>query len=137
MTAKEYLYRYRQLNAEIDSLEHSKNELKGVAYKITPQPSDVGIPNSSSASGARFESVIAKIAGIEDRINEKIDQLIELRDEITTAIDSVDDATMRTLLRLRYICGWEWEKIARKINYSDVHTRGYLHGAALNKVNTP
>lgn len=49
---------------------------------------------------------------------------------IESAVDSLDHPTERLLLRLRYINGYSWTRVARAIHYSRAQTMR-IHGRAL------
>ena len=63
-------------------------------------------------------------------INDKIDELVDLKTEIRSKIDCSPDETERLLLTYRYLCFLSWEEIADKMSYScrNIH---YLHTKAL------
>lgn len=50
-------------------------------------------------------------------------------------ISKVEDPQLRELLTLRYICGYDWNRIAYMMNYSYDHIVGFLHRKALKSVN--
>ena len=55
------------------------------------------------------------------------------RREIGAAIDTVPDARLQELLRLRYIEGMTWERVAVQIDYSYMQVCR-LHGKALSQL---
>jgi len=134
MSPKEYLIRYRNLNSEIDSLCEEVQRLRSLATKATS--GRLNPSRKKTRKDAIFVELIPKILFIEDKIDRKTDKLILLREEIERAINSVQDSTLSALLRYRYICCLPWNKVAKKLNYSEDHTKGYLHNKALEKVNT-
>lgn len=74
---------------------------------------------------------VAKIIELEKEIDAKVDKLVELRREIEAGIETVDSSTQRRLLKLRYIDGMTWERVAVEMNYSYMQVCR-LHGKALN-----
>lgn len=58
---------------------------------------------------------------------------MQLQDEVTETIDAVEDIRYRILLRLRYLCGMTWEKIAEMM-HADLRTVYRWHEHALNVV---
>ncbi len=57
-------------------------------------------------------------------------------DELTaieSAVDGLDDPTERLLLRLRYIEGYSWTRVARAIHYSRAQTMR-IHARALRRL---
>lgn len=65
-------------------------------------------------------------------IDNKLDELIALREEIERAIEGLPSQD-RELIRLRYIEGLRWEEIAVKLHYSIQHIY-HRHGHILLKM---
>ena len=67
---------------------------------------------------------------ISETINNKIDELVELKQDISRRIDKLDDRVYVIILRERYINMLEFHQIANRLNQSERHiTR--MHGQAL------
>lgn len=60
---------------------------------------------------------IEKVCYLEKRIDEKIDELIDLRQYINEAIENLNDLTLQKILYLKYFKGKSFEKIGEEINY--------------------
>lgn len=133
MTPKEYLLEYRKLDKEINAMVSESVRLRRLALSIGSTLSDTGGGNSKQGGAARFEQAIDKLIVLEGNINAKIDCLINKRAEIETVLNAVDDTTLRTILRHRYINGYTFERVAVEIGYSWRQTIR-LHGDALRKV---
>lgn len=67
---------------------------------------------------------------LEGKLKGQVNDAINRRNQIETAIQTVSNADLRLLLKLRYIDGDTWETIAVKMNYNYRWTL-YLHGRAL------
>ena len=132
MKPKEYLLEYRKLDKEINAMVSESVRLRRLALSIGSNINGTGGGNHQ-AGAARFEQAIDKVNDLEKKINEKIDCLINKREEIETVLNSVDDTMLRTLLRYRYISGYSFERVAVEIGYSWRQTIR-LHGDALHKV---
>ena len=69
-----------------------------------------------------------------ERLQREIDRRIEAVAEQTLAaersIDAVKDVNQREVLRYRYLNGWDWQEIARRMNYSTDWVK-HIHGQAL------
>ena len=69
-----------------------------------------------------------------ERLRREIDRRIDAVAEQTLAaerlIDTVRDANQRDVLRYRYLNGWDWNEIARRMNYSTDWVK-HVHGRAL------
>ena len=55
-------------------------------------------------------------------------------EEVASVIDAVGDPIQSRILYDRYIANMSWYDIAEDIGYDATHTRGRLHGAALEAV---
>lgn len=130
MTAKEYLKRYRTLNAYIDCKLDQIAQLRELATRLSPTAMFDRNGNVSDRVGRS----VAKIVDMERKIDQNIDELITTRDEIVETISRIPDTDIRTVLEYRYINGWSWQKIATKMNYTEKHVTGYLHRKALHEV---
>mgnify|MGYP001427493037 CR=1 FL=1 len=132
MTAKEFLSRYKTIDREIDCMMAELGRLRALMYQ-TGSSANAHPRRRGKQSGASFEKIVAKYIDLENAMNEKIDQLLDVKAEIEQAIDRVEDDTLRLLLRLRYMKGMTWERIALEMHYSYMHVCR-LHRLALQKV---
>lgn len=136
MTAKEYLQQAHHLDAiihyrlrEIDYWKNMASSVSGVNYD--------GMPHSSNRpTEAPFVRCLEKIDEIQRSVEEKIAQLISLRDEINSRIDMLKNHEEQILLRYRYIDGCTWEEIERMMNVSE-RTAFRIHGNALAHFSVP
>lgn len=137
ITAKDYLKRAylldKQINVEIQEMELMKTmrgQVQGMFYgeRIGTNPNrDIEAP---------FIKTIEKIWEREQQINEKIDKLVDLKTEIDAAIDQMNNAEERLLLKYRYLKNESWEDIAMDLNvsYRTVHR---IHASALRNFVVP
>lgn len=127
---KEYLKRYRKIDREVNQLLMEKDEIFSLGTKITPTYSDM--PKGTGENN-KIQSTIEKLEEQEEKINKKIDLLYEVKEDIEKTLHTVEDDTLRVLLRYRYINGLTWEEIAVTMNY-DYRWILRLHGKALNEL---
>lgn len=137
MTAKDYLSRAylldKQINMEIqqlDSLKSMRTHVQGVCYGER-----IG-SNPNRNLEAPFIRTLEKIWEREQRINEKIDELIDLKEEMDTAIDRLENAEERLLLKYRYLNNESWEEIAMDLNVS-CRTVHRIHASAIKNFVVP
>lgn len=137
MTAKEYLKRAylldKQINVEIselDSLKAMRGQVQGVFYGER-----IGT-NPNRNIEASFIKTLEKIEICEERINKKIDRLVDLKAEIDAAIDQMEDVEERLLLKYRYLKSESWEDIAMDLNVS-YRTAHRIHASALKNFVVP
>ena len=83
-----------------------------------------------SEGKSKIEDAIIKIMELEDEINHDIDELVDLKTDITHLIKSLDSHEYQIILEQRYLCFKSWEKISVDLEYSIQHTFR-LHDAAL------
>ena len=127
---KQYLLKYQHLTQEVDRLSEERAQVRARAQKITPTLSDM--PKSKSGAN-RLELAVEDIVENADKLAEKIREMLRAKEEIEQVIDSLEDDTLRRLMKYHYIDGKTWEEVAVKMFY------GYqwvckLHGRALAKL---
>lgn len=131
MTTKEWLNRGRLLDQRVNKLLAERDRMFDLAVKMTGSIQEDKVQTSKKNTS---EESFAKYVAYTAEIDKKIDELIEVKKEILTAIYQVEDPTLRTLLQLRYINFETWEQIAIDMSYSYVHIVYNLHPIALQKV---
>ena len=127
---KTWLRSYRYLKSEAERLEEELAEWRSKAEKMTRELS--GMP-SGSGGWDKVPACVEKIWELERKLEEQLKEVIGRRNEIEKAITSVPNETFQLLLRLKYIDGDTWEKIAVKMNYNYRWVL-YLHGRALQAI---
>lgn len=130
MNAKEYLNRYRHINSYIDCKLEEIAQLRNKATRLSP----TAMFDRGGNVSDRVGRTAAKIVDLEREIDGEVDKLTEIRDEIANTISQIDDIDIRTVLEYRYINGWNWRRIAAKMQYSEDHVTCYLHRKALCQV---
>ena len=137
VSTKEYLKRAylldKQINVEIQELEQLGNmrgTIQGCSYG-----EKVG-SNPNRNTEAPFIKTIEKIWEYEQKIDAKIDKLVDLRSEINASIEKMENPEERLLLKYRYLKNESWEDIAYELNvsYRTVHR---IHASALNNFIVP
>ena len=110
------------------------SSLHDLATKATSTLSDM--PGGGAHSTHRMEDIIIKILMLENEINADIDRLVDLKNEIMSVVNGVDDAEFRLLLEKRYLNCESWEDIAAELCFS-LPSVYRLHEKALKKVAIP
>jgi len=64
-----------------------------------------------------------KVKRLERKLMRKLDELMDERARIEEYIESIDNATVRIILRLKHVNGLKWEQIGREIGYSTQHIK--------------
>lgn len=128
--AKCYLKRTLKLNEEINSLLLTVEELETQTEKITTSIDPHKVKTDFNPHSR--EDTIVKTIEFKNKVNNKIDELVDLKSDIHCKINLVENDDYRILLTMRYINLKSFEEIAVFMNYSYRHiTR--LHGWALQE----
>lgn len=109
MEVREYLNEVRRSKTRMEALLERRRACAEMA---------------SWRSGGRSEALDA----LRREVDRRIDAVAEQALEAERRIDALDSAGQREVMRYRYLNGWEWKEIARRMNYSTdwvkhVHTR--------------
>ena len=130
MTAKEYLGQAYRIDQRINSKLEQVASLRALATKATSTLSDT--LQGGSRNVQAMEATIVKIVDLENEINEDIDTLVDLKREIVGVIKHIQNPEYQTLLELRYLCFYSWEKVAVEMEY-DLRYMHKLHRKALEQ----
>ena len=128
MMDKAILRQFRSILEEIDDLEMEKQL---ILDRYMAPAVMTGMPSAHNNSD-RIGNVVAQRDKYQRLIDEKIDELINLREEIETAIDILP-ADERRIIRAHYIHGKSWEQIAVDTHYS-IYQIWHKHGEILAKL---
>ena len=135
MTAKEYLKKARYLDALINSELRELERLKDLSRSISGSNFEQHY-NPNRPSEAPFAKWIGRIDEMEREINNHIDELVDLKTKIETAISQMENPEEQVILRHRYIDGFSWELIGREMSISERTVRR-IHGSALQNFIVP
>lgn len=128
MTAKEYLKSYRDVQREIKDLDYRMAQLR---LKYTA-PSAIEYSDMPKAHNTEHDlsEYVAKMDEMTDYMISKYTRLRGIEVDIYLRLDKMEKQDERELLRLRYIDGMTWEKIADRLGF-DVRHIHRIHGRAL------
>lgn len=127
LNAKQWLSRARTIDREINELLKEKEEVRDRVLKITQSYTADAVQSSKDLH--KFDRVVE----LEAEIDRNIDKLVAVKTEINKGISQLTDGRYREILRLRYLQGMTFERIAVTMNYSWRHVCT-LHGRALLKM---
>lgn len=127
---KAYLMRYRAADNEINDLLREKERIMARLTKMTSSVSDM--PHGPHQPDKLTDGVAA-IIELDAEIDRKVDELCEMRQKIIKQIDSIGDDKQRRVLKLRYISGMKWERIAIEMHYDRMQI-WRIHGDALSSM---
>ena len=129
MTSKEYLSQARLLDARINAKIQQVSALNDLATPATL----TGMPRNPNRSESRMAEAVVKIIDLQNEINHDIDELVDLKREITRRVKSIPNDEYQLLLEKRYLCFMPWEKIAVDMGY-ELRWLYRLHHRALDAV---
>lgn len=87
---------------------------RNIAERITRNCSETG----GSSSGNSTEDALIRLAETERLAQEELCNLIQIRQEISEAVSSVDDCDMQAILTMHFLAYETFEEIAEKLSYS-------------------
>lgn len=128
MTEKErnakikYLESYKWLNAEIEDDEERLARLDARLYS----PGAVKISDMPrGGQPVTMESLLTQKQELQDKINSKCAK----RKEIVDSIERMANPRDRMILKLRFVDNLTHDKIAERLNYSNMQVRRYYESA--------
>lgn len=127
MTPKEYFNQIKRLDKKIDELRNQREAIIATGCKVNTMQD---VPTYSNQFNSTTENIAMKLLDHTDEVNEKIDELVDLKLRIITEIEVLKDERYRTILKEHYICDKTLELIAGQQPYSYRHATR-LHGEAL------
>lgn len=135
MTEKELSQRAKDYFAQIRKTDRLIKRLTDTVFtlrsSLTSQSYELN-PDKVQTSGAKdtLGETIVKIVALEDDINARIDELVDLKGDALNRISNVSDKDQQNILIARYVSGEKWERIAVDLNFSIAQVYR-IHGAAL------
>lgn len=120
VNAKQWLGRARGINREIDALLNAKAEARDQLLRITQNYSSDGA--QSTKDPHKFD----RLAELENLIDQKVDELFSVKQEVTEAINKLQDGRQRTVLLSYYVRCKTQEEIAVEIHYSYRNVKRWL-----------
>ena len=130
---KQFLSRYYYLSLKIDSLKEEYRCLELLADGTQGIKYDEPRVQKSPSLKAPFIRYLDKLDKKKKQIDEKIEELLILKEEIQEAIATVEDPVMELVLTYRYINLYDWNDVADKLGYAESYIFK-LHRKALNLV---
>ena len=122
----------QRINYHLRRLEETKNMMDGVNSPLI-RPDKV---KTSPDGEAPYVKAYLKMAELNERINQEIDLLVDLRNQIEEAIRTVGPERHRLVLLYKYIEGRTWEDIGNMFNAGKTTVQRW-HQEALQMVKMP
>ena len=109
MTAKEYLMQAKFLDMRINSKIQQVEALNDLATSASSVLT--GMPRNPNKATSKMADAVAKIVDLQAEINRDIDELVDLKKEISSTIKAVPSPELQTLLEKRYLRFPSWALI--------------------------
>lgn len=117
MTAKQFLWKIRNLDREIDVKLEVLHRMKERALSITQNYEKDGA--QSSGDPHKYDAIVE----LEDYIDQKVDELAATKQTVLETIDKLQDERQRSVLTSYFVNGNTWEQTAVSLGYSYQHIR--------------
>ena len=150
MTGEQFLNSIRYLDNEIDALDHERVRLSSQRQDILDKAENLasplngvrvqqGLSNRTEALGLELASapdvtsLVRRLNSYQQRINRKIDELVDRKQKALDVIEDIPDARYRTLLTLRFLSNLQWSTIADMMGYTDAYVRLSLKDESISE----
>lgn len=133
VNAQQYLRQAYRLDELIKSNQEELKNLREQAVTIGAIDYAKEKVQSSPNADAPFSKTVMKIIELEESIQADIDKLFNLKLEIRTAINDMDDADEKLLLRHRYLNFLQWDEICDEMHLS-MRSVFRIHMSALKNI---
>ena len=106
-----------------NEIEWLKNEIRDTEEKVYYFVSLIGGVKARTSKQTKSEAYIIKATQYKKVLKRQVAVLSKKRNEVSKAISQLETPVLKTILRLRYLNGNNWEYIAQEINYSERQTK--------------
>lgn len=115
--ARKWLGRARTIDREINTLQKTVDETRSQVQRITQNY------DADGAQSTKDPHKFDRLVELEDTINQRIDELVQIKDEITGMISLLQDGRHRTVLMDYYVRCMTLEQTAVEMGYSYAHVK--------------
>lgn len=133
---KEKLKRYRRLLTEVDLLKRQLEKIEPEFVRDSVNGSTSEFPytvHKVHIEGYDLESYKTKVARMNRRIVNKMNELVEEKDRLIEFIYRIENSEVRQIFIYKYIDGLTWKEIADNMNYGITAIRN-KHRGYINKL---
>jgi DNA repair exonuclease SbcCD ATPase subunit len=121
--AVELFNKARLLDMEIDTLIEESQSIRDMATRVTSTINDM--PGAPLKNNDRFQDTMISLIDYERKINSRIDELVNLKQEINDVIGKLPRLEHRIVLTKRYLQRKRWEQIAVEMKYEERQVRRF------------
>lgn len=116
------LSKYQKIKLELKQIKDNLKELDDTSVSSSEI---TGMPHGQGAVSNPTESLILKKEKLQRLLEKKQDKLLDEQLKIENFLETVDDATVRIIIRSRFIDGKNWHQIGKELNFE--RTTPYYH----------
>lgn len=116
--AKEQLRQLKYLKSEIEMLKKQIDNIKPsttIDFVKGSSPNFPYIRQTFQIEGIDYSAYSAKVERLHRKLERRINDLIDLVEDMNEFIAGIDNSLVRQILALRYINGLQWEQVAASI----------------------
>lgn len=113
MTGKEYMLQYWKARVSVRRLESQKASIKDLLGNVTVDPSNEHVQTSRDPD--QIGKLVARLADIEEKLDDEKLLAMNLMDEIYNAINKIGDPDEQLILQMRYIKMLPWSKVEKEM----------------------
>lgn len=132
MKVKEYLKQLKSIDTLISEKQLEVNNLEDMATRISIRYDKDKVLTSKDKD--KMAKTVAKIADLQQEINQYIDFLVDLKTDAQHIINQVDSIPLQKVLTGYYVNNKSFEQLAEEMDRSCRHVTR-LHGQALLEAN--
>ena len=107
------LKNYRHLKSEVESLKIAIDNLPDTYHS----PAMMSSGGHSSEPSNPTERAAFEIIRKKEEYQQKIVELLALQNEIDRWIDTITDASIRSIIRYKFVLGFDWDEVAKVMHY--------------------
>ena len=127
-------YHLKQLRLIDKEINQMLNELERIRYSLRRSPQLKQVSVQESKVGLK-DDVYIKMIEYNDKINQKVDELIDTKKKVFDIIERIKDHEQRLILKMRYVDCEKWEDIEQELHVSK-NTMHRIHRKALKEFNS-
>ena len=135
MTSKAYLDQAYRLEKRIRLDKEELEDLRTLAASVG-SPGFEEHYNPNHASEAPFVKTLERIWEMEKKVNDELCLLLQLKGEMQSVINQLDNMDERLVLTYKYLKNYTWMRIGNELS-ADERTIRRWHSRALSHVKVP
>lgn len=127
-------YHLKQIRLIDKEINQMLNELERIRCSLMRSPQLKQVSVQESKVGLK-DDVYIKMIEYNDKINQKVDELIDTKKKVFDIIEQIKDHEQRLILKMRYVDCEKWEDIEEELHVSK-NTMHRIHRKALKEFNS-